>query len=281
MQKEIYHIRDYMRTALPLAIWDEPHILTKNMRHKHDCIEIMFVYRGAGSCGIDEMRYPLRAGSMYVILEGESHNYTCDPGMHFYNIMFTRKLFRTAEEKRLYTSFLRTFETVKVITFNTAAMKFMLELLRRMNRELEVNDPLSEFGIRILFMEFLFYVLRRTKLYVPESPLNRQEMLISRLYDYVEKHYREKITLEKAARGTGITAEYLGRLFKNAAGIDFSSYVSHFRMEKSIEALEETDKTISEIAFENGFYDTAYYIHMFRRLYGTTPGKYRKGAFRN
>lgn len=273
--REKYYLGDYCKTALPLAVWDELYTYTNNTRHFHDCVEIMFVYRGVGCCGIDNVKYPLLAGSMYVILEGHSHDYSCDPGMHFYNIMFAEKLFTTPEEKLLYDRFLKTVGAMKVITFKPSALKFVLDLIRRIEKELRRPDTLSEFCVKVLFMELMIYIIRGPSFYTQEIPVDKKQMLISRIYDYVAKHYKEKITLEKIAGISGHNPEYMGRLFKNMTGTDLSRYICRFRVEMTLGQLENSDKSISEIAFEHGFYDAAYYGKMFKRFFSITPARYR------
>ena len=40
--------------------------------------------------------------------------------------------------------------------------------------------------------------------------------------------------------------------------------------------LETTDKLLTDIAAETGFYDHAHFVKTFKRIVGTTPSRYRK-----
>ena len=44
--------------------------------------------------------------------------------------------------------------------------------------------------------------------------------------------------------------------------------------------LRTTDKRVSDVALETGFFDHAHFIRTFKRVVGTTPAKYRKGLSR-
>ena len=48
------------------------------------------------------------------------------------------------------------------------------------------------------------------------------------------------------------------------------------RLEKSRKMLEETNRSIEEIAEASGFCDSNYLGRLFRKRYGTTPHRYRK-----
>ena len=49
-------------------------------------------------------------------------------------------------------------------------------------------------------------------------------------------------------------------------------------MKKAEFLLKETDEPIKEIAAKSGFSNVFYFSRMFRRFFGTTPGKLRRGA---
>ena len=151
----------------------------------------------------------------------------------------------------------------------------MLQLLERLKQEQEGHDPLSCFGFKLLFLEFLFCLVRSSTESVPGQPLRRHEVLVSRICEYVERHYQERITLGQLSSHFHLSAAHVSRLFKSGMGMDFSVYLMRFRLERSKGLLEDTDASLQEIASECGFYDMAYYIRCFKRYYSVTPGVYR------
>ena len=72
--------------------------------------------------------------------------------------------------------------------------------------------------------------------------------------------------------------DYLSKLFKKNTGSSLMDYVTKVRIERAKELLERTVLTISEIAIETGYSNTAYFTKMFKKYTnGVTPREYRKG----
>lgn len=75
--------------------------------------------------------------------------------------------------------------------------------------------------------------------------------------------------------------DYLSKLFKKNTGSSLMDYVTKVRIERAKELLERTVLTISEIAIETGYSNTAYFTKMFKKYTnGVTPREYRKGLGR-
>ena len=272
-----YHLQNYCRTNLPLAIWNEHYICRHCTKHYHDCLEIMFVYRGIGVCGISKELYPLRAGSMYVVFEGNSHWYKSEDGMRFFNIMFSKDLFRTPDDLLLYQTFVEHFRQTKVFSCSAEMCQHLQNILTALEQSFRSAwDPLLEIHIRAMFTDLLCHMLRISGNYVKLQPSTRNEMTISRIHDYINAHFKEKITLESAAAQVHMSPAYLGKLFKRLTGENFSSHICRLRVDETLKDLIHSSKTVAEISYEYGFYDPAHYIKMFQRYYSQTPMQYRK-----
>lgn len=281
MKMQTFKLEKYCRSHLPLAIWDEKIISRRQVVHTHDCIEMVFIYGGAGICAINDIHYPMLAGDIYIILPGSTHEYTTDIKLQFINIMFARSLF-SADEMIIYE---RLNELHKLkrkaigaepkYTFPLSAIGFITGLLRQMEHELKTHSEYFEYNVKALFMQFLINLLRNIDSAQGISARNNQ-MNISRIFNYIANHYQEKITLEKLAAITGNSPVYLGKQFKRLAGINVSEYICRYRIEKARNELENSEDSIAEIADRLGFFDTSYFIKSFQRYCGVTPSQYRK-----
>ena len=58
-------------------------------------------------------------------------------------------------------------------------------------------------------------------------------------------------------------------------GENFNSYLRKIRLERALELIENSDKSISEIASDCGFSSPNYFKDVFRRTYGVSPREYR------
>ena len=99
---------------------------------------------------------------------------------------------------------------------------------------------------------------------------------VQEIISYLRTHYREAISLEEVGRAVGFSASECCRQFKQLTGDTIGNYLKSYRLTRSIELLEETALSVSEIALESGFSGASYYIESFKRELGKTPLQYRK-----
>lgn len=85
----------------------------------------------------------------------------------------------------------------------------------------------------------------------------------------------ENVTLKTLADKYKISPVYLGQLFKNETGMLFTDYLNKVRIKKSIELLQQTDKTIAEIAELAGYASYGYFCSVFKKVTGAYPKDYR------
>ena len=66
------------------------------------------------------------------------------------------------------------------------------------------------------------------------------------------------------------------RTFRREMGETFVPYVNKLRVAMAIRLLEESDLSMSEIAFESGFTNQSHFTRIFKRLAGTPPRESRR-----
>ena len=99
--------------------------------------------------------------------------------------------------------------------------------------------------------------------------------LIKEIDAYLEKHYRENISLKQLGEIFHLNNVYLGQLFKSRHDMLFKDYVYFLRIRDAEEMLLNTDKRIYEIAEELGFSNADVFISRFVQLKGVTPNQFR------
>ena len=94
-----------------------------------------------------------------------------------------------------------------------------------------------------------------------------------RMKQYVQDHYRERITKEQLGAAIGRSANHAAALFHRATGQTISAYVHAVRMRTAVYMLEESLLTVNEIAEYLGYSDVSYFHRIYKRTYGHTPAK--------
>lgn len=104
---------------------------------------------------------------------------------------------------------------------------------------------------------------------------------LRRVIDYVQRSYRDRVTLTEAAAVAGLSAAYLSNIFSEEMGESFSKYVQRVRVSRARELLVSTSLSLSDIAELCGFTDQSHMTKIVRRLLGRTPARIRRNADMN
>ncbi|MDM5331568.1 response regulator [Neobacillus sp. CF12] len=92
---------------------------------------------------------------------------------------------------------------------------------------------------------------------------------------YVESHLENKISLTEVAAHLHLNSSYFSRMYKKETGEGFVEYVTRMKMEKAVELLDQSIKSVEQIAYELGFESKSYFLKTFKRFYGLSPKSYK------
>lgn len=94
--------------------------------------------------------------------------------------------------------------------------------------------------------------------------------------EYIQQHYNEPLEIAKLAQVSGLSVSQFGRRFRAIFQYTPLRFLVRYRLIRSSEMLVRSNLTVSHIAQEVGFYDHSHFSREFRRLFGLSPGAYRR-----
>lgn len=141
--------------------------------------------------------------------------------------------------------------------------------------QLEQGLPYFELIDEFLSIMKMLYENLDVKNYGKTKASNELTSLKS-MMTYIEEHFTQRITLENIASSGNCCKSRCSLLFKKYLRETPMTYTIRLRLRKSLAALLESDKSITEIAYEYGFCGVSYYCETFQKYYGTSPLRYRK-----
>ncbi len=96
--------------------------------------------------------------------------------------------------------------------------------------------------------------------------------------DIIHFDFVADLTLEACAARLNYHPSYIRQVFRKETGMNFSEYLSQYRVEISKKWLEQTDMLVGEIAERLRYNNSQNFIRYFRKLEGMTPGQYREAV---
>ena len=93
---------------------------------------------------------------------------------------------------------------------------------------------------------------------------------------YIRQNYQTDLALDTVAAQVGLTSSYFCRIFSQATGVSFTSYVKDIRIEKAKELLQTTNEKIQTIGELVGYPNLHYFCRIFKKSTGMTPAQYRR-----
>lgn len=103
---------------------------------------------------------------------------------------------------------------------------------------------------------------------------------VSKIKEWLRLHACDGITPAGAAKELQYNSDYLNQLIRADTGMTLCTYINHIRLEEAKRLLINSNKTVSEIAYEVGFSDEKYFMKVFRKRENVTPSQYRNAHFR-
>lgn len=138
-------------------------------------------------------------------------------------------------------------------------------------------ESISYFELLEDFLSIMKTLFENLKYEKQTQKKNSSELAsLKSMLTYIEEHYMEYITLEDIALSGACCKSRCSLLFRKYLCDTPVTYTTKLRLRKSLTALIETDKIITDIAYEYGFHGVSYYCETFRKYYGMSPRMYRK-----
>ncbi|HEY9075712.1 MAG TPA: ATP-binding protein [Anaerolineaceae bacterium] len=106
----------------------------------------------------------------------------------------------------------------------------------------------------------------------PTSLLTRQAVA------FIHKNYSQPISRRDIASAIGVSENYLSQIFRKEMTISPWDYLNRLRIHRAKELLLQTGNSITQIAMQVGFNDSAYFSRVFHKQVGKSPLEYRQSG---
>jgi len=294
-------VSDFQVNAEGVHVWPfEPQFPIDAIKHnlsgrhpfrmnRHDYVEIVYLNSGELVWQVQDNCVREQRGDLFVMLHPKYHRVTehSSKQVTAESLFFHPELLRSRpackdESEYLVPFFSRDAEFAHVVPRDTAIPTEVLDLIRRIRKELPATTDCARLAVKTYVKMILVHILNHFA--ISEEPLLRSDRRHRELdrfkpvFEFLDHNYSEPISPGDAADTLNMSPSHFRRAFKHLTGQSFVPYLNHFRIEKAQQLLANPDIPISEVGLEVGFCDQSYFGLIFRRLTTMTPRQYRQRA---
>lgn len=243
--------------------------------HWHDSFEILICLADGGKFMLNDNFLPLYRGVVLLVEKGSLHRCVVEVSS------YERYIIHASYE----TLWLLSSPQTNLISILEHAGNYTIfddEQLEEISLLIEEclhqsSEIGADFERNILFMRIILYIiqhLNRRQISTAAAP-SKEFLKVMPIINYIHDNYDHEISLDAISRDFFISKYYLCRLFKSTTGFSVGGYITNYRIRQSC-ALLRKGASVQEAGELVGFGNNANFIRTFKKIIGSTPGKYSR-----
>jgi AraC family transcriptional regulator, transcriptional activator of pobA len=278
----VYHIGHFINapdnpTALELTRFETMQEPDVDDIHMHHFYEIIWVEEGECVQTIDYQTYRLPAGTLFFISPGQVHSFEAWQGLRGGSLFFTADfllLNQQDQEKLFELTFLDNFHARPFLQPDPAAWSEILhsiELLAREKARPDAAQPILHALLQVILAQVQRCVTRQQT----QPPPRRALLLYKHYKTLIDQHYKTDKGVSAYADLLCVTQHHLNLVAQQVAGRSASGLIRARRMLEAKRWLSFTDRSVTEIADDLGYFDSSFFAKQFKAETGVSPSGFR------
>ncbi|WP_081299651.1 HTH-type transcriptional activator RhaS [Gilliamella sp. wkB112] len=231
--------------------------------HTHNFNEIVIVTGGHGKHILNGHLFDLYPGMMFYIHASDCHLYENVDNLHLVNI-----LFRDPDRFNFINGIGDLLPQQDPFQAHYFFDKKCDHNIQTILTQLNHNGKESTAYQESLFLQLL--ILFKQNQYV-ETGTGSNDNRVRQLLRWVQVHFKEDIDWSRVTQQFSLSLRSFHRHVKNEIGISPQKYLIKLRLANAYSQLIYTNKSVTAIAQESGFNDSAYFATCFKQEFNLTP----------
>ncbi len=246
--------------------------------HWHEELELLYLLNGEADLTIDGSREPLQKRHLKIVEERRIHGIHClDDSTMFLCVHISKDHLKAYMDEIEHTAIV-----IREEGMSNAKFKEYLHICQKLDtltRKYMISDDEFQMEADGILLQVTALLLRHFAQAAYPAVPGADPLSIERIrtvIDYVEKNFREPISLHDGGDAVGLGREAFSRFFKKMMGISFLQYVNEVRLSHAYLDLMHTDLPVRDVMEQNGLTNQKLYNRLFKEYYRMTPTEARK-----
>lgn len=265
--------------SLPESVWAcETTVKDYSWKNRNgkDVIEISLSSFSKKTVIVNENTYTLHGNALACVVGNDKVRAFCEKGSsititsvasRFSDLEYEKCEFRDSDFEDESVLLLASVPNPPA-SLNLYAVKALHNMIKYNSRPTEVMKK----AFSSEFLKLMCEIDKSVRMSIKESKTNYYVKKINWLID---RHYREKITLEQIAKELNLSPVYISAVYKASTGITFSQQLLNVRMSNAEKLLVNPNLPTARIAELCGFCDESYFRKTFKKFFKINIKDYR------
>lgn len=250
--------------------------------HWHNEFEINYIVNGAAQFRCANKDIIANKGDIVIITPNTIHSVY--PYMDFDDthdaLVFSSEMFGLSSDDRCVASFIRpiingTLEITPHITKDKPYYDEIKKCTESIFNCVKINSAQYDLLLKSELLKLLWILSNNGEISKSAFAISTDLEELKPAIQFITENYREDITIDKLSELSHLSKSYFMNRFKQYFGIGAMEYIIQLRIKSACEALQGSNKTITQISSESGFNNLSNFNRQFKKTVGCTPKEYR------
>lgn len=233
--------------------------------HWHNYFELEIVAEGTGRHILNGTEYALLPGDAFFLTPTDFHEIKTDDALLIWNVSFDEEMLTPG-----MLSCLLSADMCRAYRFTDNEFDRLIMAVQLLQHECRTDGPCKK-----QLCEYLVScLLRSNPTHFREGHSQAQLDGIRLAVQYLELHFREKISLAQLAAQAGFHPAYFSELFRQYTGETYIERLNSLRISYA-RMLLANGLSVSDACFASGFGSLSNFLATFKQRCGMTPSAYR------
>ena len=281
MRTNLQELRPQGTLMRPLKIYlmDEADGKIDVPYHWQENTEILWIQKGELSLKIQEKNYIVKAGDIVYINPRALHGMQSrTPDCTYQAFIFPLSWLQFTQMDEVEETYLNPLleGSAQAITRLPSSVARQIGIIFQEIYDDYCSSTGNWLMIKANLLRFYACLFQNNLITYRRQENSEQMRLLLEIARYMQTHYKEKISLKKLGHTFHMSPKYFSLFFQKHFSRNLTEYVTSIRIESAKKLLVGSDAGIELISQQTGFSSSSYFIRMFRKSLGLTPGQYRK-----